>query len=59
MARGAFIAPDEGNAVRKTMLCVLVLSSMLAGCIVVPVGRPWHHDGYADRGYWHEDGWRR
>jgi hypothetical protein len=35
---------------KKTLLCVLVLSSLLAGCIVVPVGRPWHHD-YAERGW--------
>ena len=47
---------------KKTIACLLVLSSLLAGCIVVPVGRPWHHDhdGYAERdGDWHGGYWRR
>jgi len=46
--------------VKRTLACLLVLSSLLAGCIVVPVGRPWHHEGYAERGDgWHGPGWRR
>jgi hypothetical protein len=48
---------------KKSLLCLLVLSSTLAGCIVVPLGRPWHHerDGYYERGAApaHEEAWRR
>ena len=47
---------------KKTVLCLLVLCSTLAGCIVVPVDGPWGwgHRGrdYGDRGdYRGADGW--
>lgn len=39
---------------RRTLLAItaLLLSSLLSGCIVVPLGHHHHHRGYgAERGY--------
>jgi hypothetical protein len=55
---GARRAGTLGNTMKKTLLCVMLLSSILAGCVVVPVGRPWHRD-YVVVDHDYHGGWRR
>jgi hypothetical protein len=56
---GARCAGTLGKTMKKTLLCVMLLSSILAGCVVVPVGRPWHRDYVVVDHDYHGDGWRR
>jgi hypothetical protein len=61
MPRGARRARNQGTVVKRTLLSVLMLSNLLAGCVVVPMGRPWHRD-YVEAApvvVVHDGGWRR
>ena len=43
----------------KRLLALAVLTAILGGCAVVPIGYPVHEHGYREyRGYGYDDGYR-
>ena len=48
----------KGSAMKR-ILSLLMLSTMLGGCVVVPLGYRYDDDGYRNRGYYRGDRYYR
>lgn len=44
---------------RMALLLALIASTLLSGCIIVPVHRGYYHDGYYRDGYYRDGGYDR